>query len=187
MKTIQKVWFVLRVMILVHMLVGCGTQESSSSSRLSSSSASTNLVGSYKSACIQVTDDGLYSKFSMTFTGSQVTSYLELYWEDTCLIGDRLFYQTEINDYVVNGSKITYKLVSLSFMVTDYDMIDEFNKNNTYGYSNWKTFEYKNIAGRAWQTNSEKEDEVGSSRDSVYKVEGQSYYFGEMLYPFTKL
>lgn len=152
------------------LMVSCGDSSGSGGG-----GSALDLSGTYKTECISGT------KSTRIFSGNTATLSVFFYSDKSCLsqfmnlesmftftIGDQLAGLT-------NTYKIDFTQTLLTIEIKNQPDVDDANKKQLYGYSDWAVDIKKDVAGRV-SSSGEKEDANGTVSYKIFKLDGGKYY-----------
>ena len=159
----------MKHLLLILSLVGCGKGSGSSGSK---NLMDSELVGTWKSACIDI--DEMSFQAIRIFTDNTQKIIGTAYGANKCESPVYYTYETvtgfTIIDMDISPHKINYITQSVTYTPYAPEWVEYINKESYFGYATWESEKSKSVVDRAQTPADEPEPSVGDMRYGVYNI-----------------
>lgn len=165
------------LLMIVMLLSGCGSKDSSSDS----SSDPTILEGTWKSECIDLGDEE-YEVVTLTYEGNKSVMLSSRYQNPNCIDSEFVFEEKKsltLGDQVeglTNTYKIDYKLISTTLTIKKATWIESLNNDGAYGYVNWELDTAKDVTELTYEGDKDPSSQKDSMTYLIIKIDGNKLY-----------
>ena len=154
----------MKSLLFFLVLISCGIEDDS----LSSSDAATisMIDGTWESHCFIA---GFTSvKATLIFNAGKSTLNLKYYDNQICVATSLEL--KWLSSFSVSGERIDFTFEKVIAIISQEASIDDANKNNLYGYNDWKINEEKDVAGKKLSETDDPEPNNGDQSTRVFKI-----------------
>jgi hypothetical protein len=171
----------LSSLILMILMLGCGKDDSSSSS-----TEEFSLEGTWRSECDEIEDAGSLRTLE-TYAEDTLTSETFFYDDDECDVKANTVktrvWNYELGDAVegLTGTReIDYEVVSITYEILTDAEAETCNSIRCYGSEYWDVGEVRHITGQAIVDGATLEPEEGDKAYNIIKVDGDELFSGDV-------